>query len=92
MCDCIHTTGRAKEEAVVFYRVIIFFQDLAEPRIKPFPFHYNDSMAVTVLSKAFSNNGIDKWKQCSKEAMKCCNNMRQEDLIPGIEFKIYFRM
>jgi hypothetical protein len=69
----------------------LFLQDPADPNKELFPFHYNNSRAVDVLSNAFSYDGIDKWQQCAEEAMNCCNNMGQEDLIPGIEFEFYFR-
>jgi hypothetical protein len=55
------------------------------------PFHYNNATAVEVLSLSLRNGGIDRWKQCAEEAMNCCNNMEQKDLIPGIEFEICFR-
>jgi hypothetical protein len=52
-----------------------------------FPFHYNNSKAVDVLANAFIDGGIEKWKECAMKAMDCCNNMKQEDLNPGIQFE-----
>jgi hypothetical protein len=69
----------------------LFLQDSEDPNLETFPFHYNNTRAVDVLSKALRYDGIDKWQQCAEEAMNCCNNMEQEDLIPGMEFEIYFR-
>jgi hypothetical protein len=69
----------------------LFLQDEEDPNMERFPFHYNNSRAVDILSKGLRYDGIEKWKECAEEAMNCCNNMKQEDVIPGIEFDIYFR-
>jgi hypothetical protein len=69
----------------------LFLQDKEDPNMERFPFHYNNSRAVDILSKAFRYDVFDKWKDCAKEAMNCCNNMKQGDLIPGTDFENNFR-
>lgn len=59
-----------------------------------FTFDYTNKMAVSILrEKAFKKGtkGLDNWIQCSKAAMICCNNMKEEDIHPGMEFETYFR-
>jgi hypothetical protein len=69
----------------------LFLQDSRDPNLEKFPFHYNNKRAVDVLSNILSDDGIVRWRQCAEEAMNCCDNMEQKDLVPGIEFEIYFR-
>jgi hypothetical protein len=47
---------------------------------------------MDVFRSAFRRDGFNKWRQCAEEAMNCCNNMNQEDLIPGTEFEIKFKI
>jgi hypothetical protein len=68
----------------------LFLQDEEDPNMERFPFHYNNSRAVDILSKAFYIEGTNRWQVCAEEAMNCCNNMTQEDITPGIEFETYF--
>jgi hypothetical protein len=50
-------------------------------------YNYTDREAVSVLSKAFtSSEGINKWMECAKEAMRCCKNMEESVVHPGTEF------
>jgi hypothetical protein len=84
----LYSHHRQREKAaVVSY---LFLQNSEQPNLE-FPFDYNNASAMDVLRKAFHGPGLDRWKQCAEEAMNCCKNMEQEDLVRGIEFKIYFR-
>lgn len=49
-----------------------------------YDYNYTDSVAVSVLSKAFtSSEGINKWIKCAEEAMRCCENMEESVVHPG---------
>jgi hypothetical protein len=67
------------------------YTNSADSNKERFPFNYTDSKAVTVLSKALTSVGIEKWKQCAEEAMRCCENMKASIVRPGMEFETYFR-
>jgi len=59
-----------------------------------FPFDYTNDQAVSFLKeKGFKKGtkGLDNWIQCSKAAMICCDNMKEEDIRPGMEVETYFR-
>jgi hypothetical protein len=50
-----------------------------------FPFDYTNDQAVSFLKeKGFKKGtkGLDNWIQCSKAAMICCDNMKEEDIRP----------
>jgi len=66
----------------------------ADSNKETFPFDYTNEKAVSILrEKGFKkgSKGFDNWIQCSKAAVTCCDNMREEDIQQGMEFKTYFR-
>jgi hypothetical protein len=53
------------------------------------PFDYTNETVVSILREKYfrkGTKGISNWIQCVEAAMVCCDNMKEEDLIPGMEF------
>jgi hypothetical protein len=59
-----------------------------------YPFDYTNEKVVSILREKFfkkGTKGTSNWIQCAKAAMICCDNMKEKDIEPGMEFKTYFR-
>jgi hypothetical protein len=52
-----------------------------------FPYDYKNPKTVEVLGGTFvSSDATDKWMQCSKAAINCCENMDEATVHPGRVF------